>query len=119
MKIFSITVNTQDMLDSLERSVIVSDDSRKTDVKLTVKNNFMNISSNSSIGNVEEDVKINMELGEGLVINFNARFLIDVFSSCEEEYVKMMFKTNKSPCIITGVSNDEYNYLILPINPRG
>ncbi len=114
-----ITVNTLDMLSSLERAVIVSDDSKKTDVKLTVNNNFINIECNSSIGNVVEDVPINMEAGEGLVINFNARFLIDVFSACEEEYVKMLFKTNKSPCIITGVTNDEYKYLILPINPRG
>ncbi len=115
----NLTVNTLDFLSSLERAVIVSEDSRKTDVKLDIKGNFMHITCNSSIGNVEEDVPINMETGEGLVINFNAKFIIDVLSACEEEYVKVMFNTNKSPCVITGVTNDEYKYLILPINPRG
>ena len=114
-----MTVSTSEFLKALERSVIVSDDSRKTDIKLTIKNNFVNIKSSSSIGNVEEDVPINIEKGEELVINFNARFLIDVMSACDEEYVKICFNTNKSPCIIKGITNNEYQYLVLPVNPRG
>ncbi len=114
-----LTVNTSDLLNALERSIIVSDDTRKTDIKLTIKNNFINIISSSSMGKTEEDVPVNIEKGEEIVINFNARFLIDVMSACEEEYVKICFNTNKSPCIIKGVANNDYQYLVLPVNPRG
>ena len=39
-------------------------------------------------------------------------------NAIEDEQVKLFFQSNKSPCIITGIENNSYNYLVLPINPR-
>lgn len=114
-----LTVDRLDILSALERATIVSDDVKKTDVRLTIRDNFVNIAASSSFGNVVEDVAINLESGEELTINFNARFLIDVMSACDEEYIKLMFNTNKSPCILTGVTDESYKYLVLPISPKG
>lgn len=115
---FVLTVDTQQLLTALSRSVIISDDSRKPEITLTIKDRFMNINSNTSIGTLNEDVPINLETGDELLIRFNARYLIDIMNAVDEEYVKLSFKTNKSPCIAEPVTGDSFRYLVLPINPR-
>lgn len=113
-----MTVNTQELLTALSRATIIADNSKKSEIMLTINDRFMNISSNTSIGTLSEDVSINIEKGEDLSIRFNAKYLIDVLNAVDEEYVKLHFNTNKSPCIITGVTGDAFKYLVLPINPR-
>lgn len=114
-----ITTNTQELLTALSRATIVSDDNKKTEITITIKERFLNINTITSIGTLNEDVSINIERGEDLVIKFNARYLIDVLNAIDEEYVRLHFNTNKSPCIATGVTGDSFKYLVLPINPRG
>lgn len=114
-----LTANTQELLTALSRATIIADDSKKTEITLTISDRFININSNTSIGTLNEDVAINIECGDDLVIQFNARYLIDILNIVEEEYVKLHFNTNKSPCIITSVTGDSFKYLVLPINPRG
>lgn len=113
-----LTANTQELLTALSRATIIADDSKKTEITLTIRDRFMNINSNTSIGTLNEDIAINIESGDDLIIRFNARYLIDVLNAVDEEYVKLHFNTNKSPCIITGVTGESYKYLVLPINPR-
>ena len=113
-----LTVHTQDLLTALSRATIIADDSKKTEITLTISDRFMNINANTSIGTLNEDVAINIESGEDLVIRFNAKYLIDVLNAIDDEYVKLHFNTNKSPCIVTGITGDRFKYLVLPINPR-
>ena len=113
-----LTVNTQELLTALSRATIISDNSKKTEITLTIADRFMNINANTAIGTLNEDVSINIEKGDDLVIRFNARYLIDFLNAIDDEYVKLYFNTNKSPCIATGITDDSYKYLVLPINPR-
>ena len=112
-----LTANTHELLSAFERATIVSEDNKKTPVILTIKENNLNIKTTTDRGLVNEDVPITLD-GEELVITFNARYIIDILKVVEEEYVTMNFNTNKSPCIVTGVTNHDYKYLVLPINPR-
>lgn len=112
-----LTANTHELLSAFERATIVSEDNKKTPVILTIKENNLNIKTTTDRGLVNEDVPITLD-GEELVITFNARYIIDILKVVEEEYVTMNFNTNKSPCIVTGVTNHDYRYLVLPINPR-
>lgn len=114
-----LTTNTQELLTALSRATIISDDNKKTEITLTISDRFLNINTTTSIGTLNEDVAINIESGDDLIIRFNARYLIDVLSAIDEEYVKLHFNTNKSPCIVTGITGDSFKYLVLPINPRG
>lgn len=113
-----VIANTSDLLTAISRATIVSDDSKKTEITLTISDKFMNIYANTSVGTLNEDVSINCDSEEDLIIHFNARYLIDVLNAIEDEQVKLFFQSNKSPCIITGIENNSYNYLVLPINPR-
>lgn len=112
-----IRVMTADLLAALERATIITPANRKTSVNLTIKDNTLNLNTKTDLGTVNDDISIKLE-GSDLKIIFNARYLIDIMRNCEEEYVNLMFNTDRSPCIITGIFNKDFKYLVLPIDPR-
>jgi DNA polymerase-3 subunit beta len=113
----SITADTKSLLGAFERATIMCNDSKKPAVNVTISNENINIKSKTELGDATEDVQVQM-IGDDLSISFNARFIIDVLKNIDEEYIKLNFNTNKSPCIITGISDNDYKYLVLPTNQR-
>jgi DNA polymerase III, beta subunit len=110
-------VETNSLLKALERATIVTPQNQKTSVKLFISNNNMNISTKTDLGSSNDDLPVQLD-GEELEIKFNAKYLIDIMRNCEEEYICLNLSTDKSPCVATGVTNKEFKYLVLPIDPR-
>ncbi len=102
---------------SLERcSLIITPDS-KEHVKFNLSDDKVDINSVSRIGKVEDSIEIN-KTGEDIEIRFNHKFLLDIFKSLEEDYIKLNFTNNLSPCIIESTENKEFLYLVLPVRPN-
>ena len=75
--------------------------------------NNINVSCETIVGNVDDN--INVETGDAnLEIGFFNEFLLDVLRACDDETVKIKFKKNVNPMIITPMEGDEYLYLLLP-----
>jgi len=74
----------------------------------------MIITSNSELGNVHEEIQIELE-GEDLQIAFNSRYFIDALKVIDDEAVYLEFTTNLSPGIIKPMTNDNTIYLVLPV----
>lgn len=110
-----IKLNRVDLLSSLERASLISKDNKKTPVKLEITNNDnLIITSNTEFGTSYEEVFIELE-GESLNIAFNPKYLIDALKVIEDDEITIQFMTSLSPCIIKGIDNNEYKYLILPL----
>lgn len=112
-----VTINTSEMLSALERAVIITPSNRTPSVMLTIKDNKINMFSKTDLGTSNDDMTVKME-GDELIIVFNARYLIDIMRNCGEEFVNMNFNMDKGPCIVTGITNKDYRYLVLPVDPR-
>lgn len=110
-----IKLNKMNFLNSLERASLISKDNKKTPVKLEITNNDnLIITSNTEFGTSYEEVFIELE-GENLNIAFNPKYLIDALKAIEDEEITIQFMTSLSPCIIKGIDNNDYKYLILPL----
>ncbi|SET72253.1 DNA polymerase III, beta subunit [Natronincola peptidivorans] len=109
-----IKVKTKSLLDSIERASLLAREGKNNLVKFVVDENRLNITSNSELGKVQEDVYIDLE-GEAIEIAFNSKYFIDALKIVEDEEVYLEFTTNLSPGILKPVSNDNYTYLILPV----
>jgi len=102
---------------SLERcSLIITPDS-KEHVKFNISDDSVDIYSVSRIGKVEDNIEVN-KTGEDIEIRFNHKFLLDIFKSIEDDYIKLNFTNNLSPCIIKSMENEEFLYLVLPVRPN-
>jgi DNA polymerase-3 subunit beta len=74
----------------------------------------MNISANSELGKVDENIMINLD-GKDVVIAFNSKYLTDIFRVIEDDFVYIYLNSSIAPCVIKPYQGDGYLYLILPI----
>lgn len=109
-----MTVNRKDLLSSIERASLITRESKKEPVKYTMERNLLTVTSNTELGNVVEELDIELE-GAPLKIAFNPKFFMDALKVIEDEKISILFTNEVSPCLIKPVDIDEYTYLILPV----
>ncbi len=111
-------INKGQFEDALERASLLSKVGQGNCVKFEVKEKNLCITSNSELGNVKENVPVNMS-GKELLIAFNARYFIENLKATADEFVKICFNAPANPCVIVPVEGDEFLYLILPVRMIG
>ena len=98
---------------AVERAAVVAR-VMKNLVKFDIKENYANITATSEMGNVNENVLINLD-GKDIVIAFNSKYVIDCLHAIEDDFIKVSLNTPISPCIVRPNSDETCLYLILPI----
>ncbi len=113
--IFSI--NKNDIQECIERASLVTrdGDSNTSLVILNIKNNLLEISSRSKLGNFREEILIKSIKNNDLRIAFNSKYLLDIFKVIDSEDVIVNCNTAVTPCIIKGQNNEASIYLVLPV----
>lgn len=113
----SVKVETNMLKDSLERASILAREGNNNVVKFEISEKNLEITSNSEMGNIDEQIPVITE-GKDLVIAFNAKYVLDVLKNVEESEVLMQYNTGVSPCVVKQENSDAYEYLILPVQLR-
>lgn len=113
-----ITVNRKELMMSIERAALIARESKKSPIKLEIKESTLAITSNTELGNVHEEMAIKKE-GQELEIAFNPRYLIDSLKVIEDEEICLQFTNALNPCIMRQIDEDKFKYLILPIRLNG
>ncbi len=109
-----IVINKRELMDCIDRSILLVRESDKKPLIMDIRNGEMNLSMNSSMGSLQEDIAIE-KTGSDLMIGFNPRFLMDALKVIDEEEITLYMINSKSPCFIRD-ENNSYVYLILPVN---
>ncbi len=110
----SIIVNRQALLSSIERASIVARNDRYNVVKFDIKEEFMNIIAKSEVGNVNENLPINLK-GKDLTIAFNGKYLQEYLKIIDDEFINLSLNTAIDPCVITALGKEGFLYLVLPV----
>lgn len=113
-----INVDREQLSSSIDRSSLISRDSKKMPVKLSIAGGRLVITSNTELGNAYDEMSVEQD-GVDLEIAFNPKFITDVLKQISEERITMQFTTPLSPCIIKGVESRDFKYLILPLRLKG
>ncbi len=71
-------------------------------------------SSNPELGEAREEVEVAYS-GTSLVARFNARYLIDVLNTLEDENVVLQLRDETSPAILKPASSDGFLSVIMPM----
>lgn len=109
-----ITVKREELLECIERASLMGKDGNTNLIKLNIEKDNMIITSNSQLGMVREEISIILQ-GQNLQIAFNAKYLIDVLKTMEEEEIIMELSSSVSPCVIRNKNVDNCIYLVLPV----
>lgn len=109
-----VRVKTKDILSSLERASLITAEEKKYPVKFNVMEDKIIISSNTEIGAVREEVRVDIT-GNKLDIGFNPRYFIESLKVIEDEEIDIYFTSSIGPCTIRPIEKNDYAYMILPV----
>lgn len=109
-----VKVKTRDIQESIERASLLAREGRNNLVRFDISDEKLVITSNSEIGNVHEEIPIELE-GNDIKIAFNSKYIIDGIKVIDSEEIMLTFVSNVNPCIIKPVEDSSYTYLVLPV----
>lgn len=110
----NVIVNKREFQNGLERASLLAKEEKANLVRLNVLDEQVIIRSNSEIGDVFEQIS-STQNGENLNIAFNSRYILEGIKIMDAEEIQLNFMGSLNPCIITGVDDDSYTYLVLPV----
>ena len=110
----SVVVDRKQLIDSLERASLMTGKERNGLVRLEIKDDQIEILSNSEVGKVHETIRA-QKTGADLTIAFNARYLLEGIRVMDTEEISMGFTDAVNPCIITPLNGNDMLYLVLPV----
>ena len=109
-----LSVNTKDLISSVERVITVSID-RKEGVKITLnKDNIQLFVNSTTSGEGKETIKANYN-SDAITISFNSRYLLDIASEIESENITMSLNDAVSPVLILDNSDKHSYFVIMPM----
>ncbi|MFK8137389.1 MAG: DNA polymerase III subunit beta [Bdellovibrionales bacterium] len=107
-------VDKDRMLASLKRVSLLSNQKSKG-VTLNFDGGTMKITSNNpELGDAKEEMEINYN-GESMKIGFNAKYLMDVLTSINDETVDIELNDQISPALIKPSHDPDYRCVVMPM----
>ena len=109
-----VKVKKQEFQNSLERASLLAKEEKANLVKLSLVGDVLNVKSNTEVGNVFESIDAQTD-GEDVNIAFNSRYIIEGIKAIDDDEIKLNFMGSLNPCIINGLEDEDYTYLVLPV----
>lgn len=113
-----VTVKTSELIKALDRCMLVTNDKFRSPTKFVFEWDNINLTCNSPVGNVDEDVEADFS-GETLEIGFNTKFFIEALKNCDCDRVKISLNAPTTPASITATENSNFTYIVLPVRLKG
>lgn len=110
----SVRLKTEDLLSSLERASLVTADEKKYPVKFNISDDKIIITSNTEVGSVREELRVEVN-GSNMDVGFNPRYFIEALKVIEDEVVDVFFNSSIGPCTIRPLEGEGFAYMILPV----
>ena len=107
-------INKKDLLNCLDRSTLLVNESDKKPVIMNITDEEINIRLKSAIGSMNEVIPIEKE-GKDIKIAFNPKLLLDALRVIDDETIDVYMVKYNYPCIIKDAEGS-YTYVVLPVN---
>lgn len=109
-----IQVRREELLSSLKRVSLLSNQKSKG-VTLNLSKGRLEITSNNpELGDAKEEIDVDYA-GPGLKIGFNAKYIMDVLTSINDEEINIDLKDQLSPGIMRPQKDKDYTCVIMPM----
>jgi DNA polymerase III subunit beta len=109
-----VTVKREALLSSLKRVSLLSNQKSKG-VTLNFSSGKLEISSNNpELGDAKEEIDVQYK-GTGLKIGFNAKYIMDVLTSIDDDDVSIDLKDQLSPGVMRPNADKDYTCVIMPM----
>ncbi|MEG1524453.1 MAG: DNA polymerase III subunit beta [Clostridia bacterium] len=108
-----VLIDRTELMESIDRAQLMAREGNNN-IVLKFHENRLNITANSSVGNINEEVDVQIN-GEDIDIAFNPKYCMNILKCIPDEKIYMDFNSSISPCVIKPAQGDGYYYLIVPV----
>mgnify|MGYP001081631039 CR=1 FL=1 len=109
-----VLASRNEMIQCLKRVSLLSNKKSKG-VTLTLSHGVMAIATqNPELGDAKEEIQVNYD-GEEIKIGFNARYLLDILSSFNEDEVEIELNDQLSPGLFRPKQDNKYTCIVMPM----
>ncbi len=110
-----LLVNRDDLLNCLDRAMLLAKGGTISLSKFTIENGNINIQSSSDYGELNENINC-QQMGDDLVISFNTRYVFEGLKAISDDEIVIYLNESLNPMIIHPKSDElNYLYLVLPV----
>ena len=109
-----VTVNTQDMINSIERVSLIVSEKLKNPVRMHFDGPVIKMSCITAIGKSYDECPIDSPV-DNLEIGFNNKYLLDALRACDDEKIKLSLGGALNPMVIHAIDSEKFTYLVLPV----
>jgi DNA polymerase-3 subunit beta len=114
---YQATFSREEMMSAIERVAVMSDD-RTHLIKMHFEGETLQVTANTpDLGRAQEEVSMTFE-GQVLDVAVNVRYLLDVLQRLGQVDVSFEMTGPLKPIIIKGVGDDNYRYLLMPVQSK-
>ena len=110
----SVVVEKAAFEKAVERAGLLVRNDKINLVTLNIADKLISITSNNEIGKIAEKVPASLT-GKDTKISFNAKYLYDVLRATSDEFIKINFSGELSPCTVESAKAGDFLFLILPV----
>jgi DNA polymerase-3 subunit beta len=110
----SVVVERTAFEHAVERAGLLVRNDKINLVTLNMSDKLITVTSANEIGKIAEKVPAKLS-GKDIKISFNAKYLYDVLKASQEEFIKINFNGELSPCVIESAKANDYLFLVLPV----
>ncbi len=109
-----IVASRHELIQSLKRVSLLSNKKSKG-ITVTLSHGVMSITTNNpELGDAKEEIQVNYD-GEEIKIGFNARYLLDILNSFNEDEVEIELNDQLSPGLFRPKQDNKYTCIVMPM----
>lgn len=110
----SANASRENLMQSLKRVSLLSNQKSKGVTIALSKDNLKITSNNPELGDAKEEIEINYS-GDDFKIGFNAKYILDILNSFEDDAVNIELNDQLSPGVIRPQNDSNYTCVIMPM----
>ncbi|MDY6073718.1 MAG: DNA polymerase III subunit beta [Eubacteriales bacterium] len=107
-------VKRDELLGATERAGLIAKTENTNIIKLEFKKNKLYVTSKSDLGEVFEEIDIELD-GVEMEIAFNGKYLLDILKNLEDGYCELLMKGMLTPCIIKNRDKNMSTYMLMSV----
>lgn len=109
-----VTVNTRDLINTIERVSLLISESFTTPVRCYFNELNVVFTCATAQGRATETFNTKLE-GENFEIGLNNHYLLDALKAIDDENINILFNGPNAGVLITPIDNDNFKYMIMPM----
>lgn len=109
-----VTVNTRELINTIERVSLLISESFTTPVRCYFNELNVVFTCATSQGRATETFNTKLE-GENFEIGLNNHYLLDALKAIEDENINILFNGPNAGVLIKPIDNDNFKYMIMPM----